>query len=71
MNNPWLDLAKRKKMFKQIDELAMEVWSEEGTLGDLLSVLNNEQMDFFMSMSLCDFVAETDEFKFGIEIIAP
>lgn len=71
MNNHWLQLLKKKKMFKEIDEIAMEVWSEDGTLGDLFACLSDEQTDYLMSMMISDFVAEADEFKFGMEIQAP
>lgn len=71
MNNHWLGISKRKKMFKEIDELAMEVWSEDGTFGDLLAVLSDEQTDFLMSMMISDFAADADEFKFGMEVVAP
>lgn len=71
MNNHWLALGKKKRMFKEIDEIAMEVWSEDGTLGDLIALLNDEQVDYLMGMMLSDFVAHQDEFKFGFEVTAP
>lgn len=71
MNNHWLALARRKRMFKEIDEIAMEVWSEDGTLADLFASLNDEQTDYLMSMMISDFAAETDDFRFGIELVAP
>jgi hypothetical protein len=58
-------------MFQEIDEIAMEVWSEGGTLGDLLAVLSDEQVEYFTGMLLSDFVSEEDEFKFGFEVVTP
>lgn len=71
MNNHWLDQIRKKKMFKEIDEIAMEVWSEDGTLGDLIALLNDEQTDYLMGMMLSDFAADVDDFKFGFEVAAP
>lgn len=71
MNNHWLALARKKKMFKEIDEIAMEVWGEDGTLGDLFAALSDEQTDYLMGMMISDLAADDDEFKFGLEIQAP
>jgi hypothetical protein len=71
VKNHWLDAAKKKQVFKEIDELAMDVWGNDGTLADLFAVLNDEQTDFLMNMMLKDFGGDADEFSFGIEVIAP
>jgi hypothetical protein len=49
----------------------MEVWGEDGTLGDLFAVLNDEQTDYLMGMMISDLAADDDEFKFGLELVAP
>lgn len=71
MKNHWLDATKKKTVFKEIDEIAMDVWSSDGTLGDLFAQLNDEQTDFLMNMMLKDIAGDADEFSFGIEVIAP
>ena len=58
-------------MFKEIDEIALDVWSEDGTLGDLIAALSDEQTNYLMSMMISDFATEPDDFKFGLEIMAP
>ena len=71
MNNHWLQISDKKRLYKEIDELAMEVWSEDGTFGDLLSVLSTEQSDFLMGMLLKDFAGDPDDMSFGLDLIAP
>jgi hypothetical protein len=69
MNNYWLNIIDRKKMFKEIDEIGVSVWTEEGTLGDFLDSLNQKQLDFLMKMPLIEFSADHDEERFGIEVV--
>ena len=69
-NNHWLKSAKKKKMFQEIDAIGLEIWGEDGTLGDLLDSLNKEQMDFFLNMLVRDFMADSNEVSFGIDLIA-
>jgi len=69
--NHWLNCANKKKLYKEIDEIAMDVWGEDGTLADLLAALNDEQTDFLMGMLIRDFVGDADEMSFGMELIAP
>ena len=71
LKNHWLDIAEKKKLFKAIDELGIETWSEDGTLGDLLAVLSDEQTEFLMEMKIRDFFADANEYAFGIELITP
>lgn len=71
MNNHWLKCADKKRLFKEIDEIGLEVWAQEGTLADLLNALNTEQHHFFMAMSIRDFMALSDDMSFGIDLIAP
>jgi len=70
MNNHWLS-SKNNKLFKQIDEIGLEVCDEVGTLGDLLDSLTKEQLDYFLKMQIRDFFADSDEQSFGLDIISP
>lgn len=69
MRNHWLNNAKKKLVFKQIDELAMDVWGEDGTFGDFIGSLNPGQLDFLMRMKLTEFMGDSDELSFGFELI--
>jgi hypothetical protein len=69
MKNYWLGTAKKKRMLTSIDDVGMEVWSKDGTLGDFLSGLNKEQKSFIMSMNMADFICEINEDRFIIELI--
>lgn len=71
MNNHWLNSAKKKQIYKEIDDIAMDVWGDDGTFGDLIAALNDEQTDFLMNMLLKDFAGDPDDMSFGIEVIAP
>lgn len=71
MNNHWLQSADKKRLYKEIDEIAMEVWGDDGTFADLLADLNDEQTDFLMNMLIKDFVGDPDDMSFGLELIAP
>lgn len=71
MKNFWLDTAKKRKMFKEIDEIAMDVWSNDGTLGDFIAALSDEQMAFLMEFRLGDLSADADELTFGFEFVGP
>jgi hypothetical protein len=71
MNNHWLQSADKKRLYKEIDEIAMEVWGDDGTFADLLAALNDEQTDFLMNMLIKDFVGDPDDMSFGMELIAP
>jgi hypothetical protein len=71
VSNHWLKCAKKKQLFKEIDEIGLEVWGEDGTLGDLFASLNDEQTDFLMNMLVRDFMADPDDMSFGVELIAP
>lgn len=67
-SNPWLNSAKNKKIFSAIEDLAMEVWGEDGTFGDLLSVLSDEETDFLFNMKITDFAADIDDLSIGFEL---
>lgn len=71
MNNYWLSSIKKKKLIRSIDDLGMEVWSEDGTLGDFLSMLSKNEKNFFLSLSLADFVCDKDEETFRLELTLP
>jgi hypothetical protein len=69
MKNHWLDSAKRRILFEEIYELGLDAWDQNGTLGDLLASLNDEQSNFLLNMSVTDFFDESSELRFGIEIV--
>lgn len=68
MNNHWLSSIKKKKLFRSIDDIGMEVWSEDGTLGDFLSMLSSNEKKFFLSLNLSDFVLDKDDETFRLEL---
>ena len=71
MKNHWLDEAKYKKMFKEIDEIAMETWGEDGTLADFINALDDEQTALLMGMKIKDAAADLDSYEFGLTLIKP
>lgn len=71
MNNHWLKCADKKRLFKEIDEIAMELWTQEGNLADLMLALNTEQTHFLMNMLIKDFMASPDDMSFGFDLSAP
>jgi len=71
MKNHWLSSVKKKKLFRAVDDAGMEVWSSDGTLGELLKSLNREQLNFFLSLQLADFSCEIDDETFRIELTFP
>ncbi len=71
MNNHWLKCADKKRLFKEIDEIAMELWTQEGNFADLMLALNTEQTHFLMNMLIKDFMASSDDMSFGFDLSAP
>lgn len=71
MINHWLTKSKRKKILNDIDDLGMEVWSNDGTLGDFIRSLSKEQKDFLMSLSLSDFVCDINQDIISLELTDP
>lgn len=71
MNNHWLSSVRKKKLFRTIDDVGMEVWSSDGSFGDFLRSLSKEQKRFLFSMQLSDFVCEMNEETFRIELTFP
>lgn len=71
LGNFWLDLKMKKDLHEQVDEIAMDVWGSDGTLGDLLALLNDEQTQFLFDMKLKEFESEADDLSFSFEVIDP
>lgn len=69
--NFWLDLKMKKILHEQVDEIAMDVWGSDGTLGDLLALLNDDQTQFLFDMKLKEFEADQDNLSFNFEFIDP
>lgn len=69
--NFWLDLKMKKVLHEQVDEIAMDVWGSDGTLGDLLALLNDDQTQFLFDMKLKEFEADQDNLSFNFEFIDP
>jgi hypothetical protein len=55
MQNVWLQSAQAKKLMQEIDTIAMDIWSQDGTLGDLFSALNDDHTDLLFSMKIKEF----------------
>lgn len=71
MKNHWLDESKYKKTFKEIDQIAMDIWGEDGTLADLINILDDEQTYLLLSMKLKDVAADVDSYEFGLTMAKP
>lgn len=67
--NFWLNLKMKKDLHKQVDELAMDVWGSDGTLGDLLALLNDEQTQFLLDMKLKNFESDDSDLSFVFDVI--
>ncbi len=71
MQNHWLVTAQTKQLFKEIDEIAMDIWAQDGTLGDLFSALNDDHTDLLFSMKIKDFASDPNDFSCVIELVQP
>jgi hypothetical protein len=71
MQNPWLVSAANRQMFQEIDEIAMDVWSDDGTLGDLLASLTDDQTDMLFSLKLKSFASNPNDMSCEIELQSP
>lgn len=71
LGNFWLGLKMKQDLHEQVDEIAMDVWGSDGTLGDLFALLNDEQTQFLFDMKLKEFESETDDLSFTFEVIDP
>lgn len=69
--NFWLNLKMKKDLHQQIDELAMDVWGSDGTLGDLFAMLNDEQTQFLFDMKLKNFESDDGDLSFVFDVIDP
>jgi len=58
MQNIWLQNAQVKQLMQEIDMIAMDIWSQDGTLGDLFSALNDDHTDLLFSMKIKDFSSD-------------
>lgn len=68
MQNHWLNSAKVKQLFKEIDELAMDTWGVDGTLGDFFSMLNDEQSDLLFSMKIKSFDSDLNSMTCNFDL---
>lgn len=71
MINHWLIKSKRKKLLNDIDDVGMEIWSNDGTFGDFFDRLTKEQKNFLMSLSLSDFVCDMNQDIISFELTHP
>jgi len=71
IQNHWLQSAQVKQLMKDIDEIAMAIWSQDGTLGDLFSALNDDHTDLLFSMKIKDFASDPNDMSCGIELVSP
>lgn len=70
MSNFWVTRSERKKIAFEVDQLALEILMEEGTLEDLFSVMNKEQTEFFMKTKITEFLSDPDDISFAIDLKA-
>ena len=71
MNNPWLKSAANKKMFDEIDKIAMDVWGADGTLSDFFAALTDDQTDLIFSMKIKDFASDPMDMSCTFELKQP
>lgn len=71
MQNPWLISSASRQMFQEIDEVAMDVWSDDGTLGDLLASLTDDQTDLLFSLKIKNFASNPHDMSCEIELQSP
>lgn len=71
MKNHWLSSVRKKRLLNSIDDVGMDVWSDDGTFGEFLKRLTKEQKDFFVNLLVADFSCEIDQDTFRIELTYP
>jgi hypothetical protein len=71
MQNHWLGTAQSRQLMKEIDDVALDIWSQDGTLGDLFSALNDDHTDLLFSMKIKDFASDPNDMSCGIELVSP
>ena len=68
MQNVWLQNAQVKQLMQEIDMIAMDIWSQDGTLGDLFSALNDDHTDLLFSMKIKDFSSDPTDNSCSIHL---
>ena len=68
MQNHWLQSAHAKQLLKEIDDIAMETWSQDGTLGDFFAALTDDHTDLLFSMKIKTFSSDPDNGSCEIEL---
>ena len=68
MQNHWLSNARGKQLLKEIDEIAMDVLGDDGTLSDFFASLSDEQTDLLFEMKIKDFVCDPEDQSLGFEL---
>lgn len=71
MNNPWLRSAANKKMFEEIDRIALDVWGSDGTLSDFFAALTDDQTDLLFAMKIKDFASDPSDMSCIFELKQP
>lgn len=71
MNNPWLKNAANKKMFEEIDHIAMDIWGSDGTLSDFFAALTDDQTDLIFAMKIKDFSSDMTDLSCIFEFQQP
>lgn len=71
MNNPWLASAATKKMLEDIDRIALDVWSQDGTLSDLFAALNDDQTDLLFSMKIKEVFVDHTDMSCSVQLVQP
>ncbi len=71
MKNHWLDEAKYKRLFKEIDEIFMDIWEADGTFADFINTLSDEQASLLMEMRVKDCAGDLEEYELGFTLIKP
>ena len=71
MQNHWLGTAQSRQLMKEIDDVALDIWSQDGTLGDLFAALTDDHTDLLFAMKIKDFTSDQNNVTCGIELISP
>lgn len=71
MNNHWLSSGKKKKFLRDVDDVGIEVWSDDGTFDDFMRALTRDQRRLLSSMQLSDFSCDINQETFRIELTFP
>jgi hypothetical protein len=71
MQNHWLNAVRSKQLFKEIDEVALDVWGSDGTLGDFFAMLNDEQTDLLFAMKVKNASFDQNALTCEVELKSP